>query len=70
MMGMKYSFDARLEFARRLSAIFPEPGFKFADKFEVTFVHCSVLILLLLATKFESLLVDCNRSQVLFKLWC
>ena len=30
MMGMKYSFDARLEFARRLSAIFQRSASNFS----------------------------------------
>jgi len=30
MIGMKYSFDARLEFARRLSAIFQRPAANFS----------------------------------------
>jgi hypothetical protein len=39
MMGMKYSFEARLEFALRLSAIFQSPAFELIDKFEVSLVH-------------------------------
>jgi hypothetical protein len=38
MMGMKYSFDARLEFARRLSAIF---CFKFLNALEVVGCHAA-----------------------------
>jgi hypothetical protein len=46
MMGLKYSFEARLEFARRLSAIFQSPASNSPMRFEVTLVHSWLLLLL------------------------